>query len=299
MVRYRIAALVALLPALVCGGSALPLGPLAAPVSVADASTPLVSGGLDRQVPHAPLTLPTPSTAVPRTPRPTAAAVTTPKPTTVPRQPVTRPPAPKPVPGFTFPVPVSVGSATQVITVKAHGSYATVVAWQHGSTGWRAVATTTAARVGTNGVVPASVRRQGTNTTPGGTFTLTQAFGIAANPGAHLAYHRVTNDDWWVEDNNSAYYNQMRLASAGGFSTTLPESDVNGSEHLITHTGAYQYAVVIDYNRWPAVHYKGAGIFLHVNGTGSTAGCVSVPSATMVWLMRWLDPAQHPRIAIA
>jgi len=68
VVRYRIAALVALLPALVCGGSALPLGPLAAPVSVADASTPLVSGGLDRQVPHAPLTLPTPSTAVPPDP---------------------------------------------------------------------------------------------------------------------------------------------------------------------------------------------------------------------------------------
>ena len=61
----------------------------------------------------------------------------------------------------------------------------------------------------------------------------------------------------------------------------------------------YQYAVVIDFNRWPAVRYRGAGIFLHVNGTGATAGCVSVPLTTMVSILRWLDPAQHPRIAIA
>jgi L,D-peptidoglycan transpeptidase YkuD (ErfK/YbiS/YcfS/YnhG family) len=200
---------------------------------------------------------------------------------------------------FRFPVPVSVGNATQVVTVKAHGSYATVTGWQWSGGGWHAVISTTAARVGANGVVPGSQRRQNTDTTPGGTYTLTQAFGIKANPGAHLPYHQVTSDDWWVEDNNSAYYNQMRTAAQGGFDTTAPESSVNGSEHLITHTTVYQYAVVIDFNRWPAVRYRGAGIFLHVNGAGSTAGCVSVPLSTMVALLRWLSPAGHPRIAIA
>ena len=74
---------------------------------------------------------------------------------------------------------------------------------------------------------------------------------------------------------------------------------MNGSEHLITHTVPYQYAVVINYNMAPAVRYRGAGIFLHVNGAGSTAGCVSVPLATMVAILRWLNPAAHPRIAIA
>jgi L,D-peptidoglycan transpeptidase YkuD (ErfK/YbiS/YcfS/YnhG family) len=295
MIRYRVAAAALLLPALVCGGSSLPLGALAAPVPVVAASLSAVEA--DPAVPHAPVTLPSPTApaAVPRAPRPVPTARTT----ATAHQPVVPRPVAKPVPAFAFPVPVAVGNATEVITVRARGSYATVTAWQHGSNGWRAVLSTTSARVGANGVVAAAVRRQGTDTTPGGTFALTQAFGIAANPGAHLPYHRVTNDDWWVEDNNSAYYNQLRPASLGGFNTALPESDVNGSEHLITHSGAYQYAVVIDYNRWPAVHYKGAGIFLHVNGAGATAGCVSVPSSTMVALLRWLDPAQHPRIAIA
>jgi L,D-peptidoglycan transpeptidase YkuD (ErfK/YbiS/YcfS/YnhG family) len=199
---------------------------------------------------------------------------------------------------FHFPVPVSVGDAHQIVTVSATGSYANVVAWQWKNGTWHAVIQTKSARIGTNGVVPATQRKQGTSTTPAGTFTMTEAFGISANPGTKMPYHLVTTDDWWVEDNNSAYYNSMRGASQGGFAVTT--SGVNGSEHLITFTTQYRYVVVINFNRPPnAVRYRGAGIFLHVNGPGSTAGCVSVPLATMVAIITWLDPAQHPRIAIA
>jgi L,D-peptidoglycan transpeptidase YkuD (ErfK/YbiS/YcfS/YnhG family) len=196
-------------------------------------------------------------------------------------------------------VPVVLGPAHQVVTVQASGSYATVTAWQWRTGGWHRVLRTSDARVGANGVVPATQRRQGTNTTPAGTFTLTQAFGVAPDPGTRMPYHQVTSDDWWVEDNLSPYYNQMRRASQGGFRTNLPPDDVNGSEHLVDYPGQYRYVVVIDFNRWPAVRYRGAGIFLHVNGPQATAGCVSVPAATMVAILRWLDPAQHPRIAIA
>ena len=240
---------------------------------------------------------PTPSTTPSEAPTPTPTV--TPKPTTAKATPheTAKKTTPAPAP-FRFPVPVSVGNATQIITVDARGSYANVDAWSFSGGRWHHVLTTTAARVGANGVVPGTERVQGSNTTPGGTYTLTEAFGINANPGAHLSYHQVTSDDWWVEDNNSAYYNQMRTASQGGF--TLTEAGVNGSEQLITHTVPYQYAVVINFNRPPrAVRYRGAGIFLHVNGAGSTAGCVSVPLATMVALMRWLDPSAHPRISIA
>jgi len=237
----------------------------------------------------------TPAPVPTQTAHPAAHAAVTPKATA---RPVTASkPSPKPV--FRFPVPVIVGNAQQVITVSAYGSYATVEAWQLRSGGWHLVAATRAARVGANGVVAAASRRQGTYTTPAGTFTLTQAFGIAANPGTSMPYHQVTSDDWWVEDNNSAYYNQMRTASQGGFDTSLPPSATNSSEHLVTYPTEYRYVVVIDFNRWPAVRYRGAGIFLHVNGSGATAGCVSVPLATMLTLIDWLDPAQHPRIAIA
>ena len=259
----------------------------------APATTPAVvpagsQPGLAATVPT-PTATPSPAKA---TTRPAAVPTPSPRPTPA--------PIPKPNPAFRFPVPVVVGDASQIITVSASGSYANVVAWQMRAGVWRAVIQTKAARVGTHGVVPGSKRKQGTGTTPGGTYTMTEAFGISPNPGTAMPYHQVTSDDWWVEDNNSAYYNEMRRASQGGFDTTAPPSSLNSSEHLVTFTTQYRYVVVINFNRPPnAVRYRGAGIFLHVNGTGSTAGCVSVPLSTMVSIIDWLDPAQHPRIAIA
>jgi L,D-peptidoglycan transpeptidase YkuD (ErfK/YbiS/YcfS/YnhG family) len=203
---------------------------------------------------------------------------------------------PKP---FAFPVPVALGDARQVVTVKARGTYATVVAYQRVGTTWKAVISTTAARIGSGGLVSPTSRKQGTGTTPTGTYTMTEAFGIHTDPGTKMPYHRVTSDDYWVQDNASAYYNTLRSASQGGFRPWLPSSSPDSSEHLIDYSPEYTYAVVIDFNRPPdAVRHRGSGIFLHINGSGATAGCVSVPAATMTALMLWLDPAQHPRIAI-
>ena len=56
--------------------------------------------------------------------------------------------------------------------------------------------------------------------------------------------------------------------------------------------------MVLDFNYWDQVRHRGAGIFLHVNGRGATAGCVSVPRRLMRTVMAWLDPARDPRIAI-
>jgi L,D-peptidoglycan transpeptidase YkuD (ErfK/YbiS/YcfS/YnhG family) len=44
---------------------------------------------------------------------------------------------------------------------------------------------------------------------------------------------------------------------------------------------------------------RGSAIFLHVNGKGSTAGCVSITQANMISILRWLDPGQRPRIVMA
>ncbi|MFE5026874.1 L,D-transpeptidase family protein [Streptomyces sp. NPDC056656] len=194
-----------------------------------------------------------------------------------------------------FPVPVEVGNATQVITVKSSGSYATVTAWAKGAAGWKSVVSTSAGRVGSNGVVPGSTRRQSTYTTPSGTYTLTEGFGVEAG-GTNMPYTRVDSTRWWVEDPESKFYNSMHTAAGADF--PLTESGDRGSEHLINYPTQYAKALVINFNRWPAVPGRGAGIFLHVNGSGATAGCVSVPRATMDRIMSWVQPGAHPRIAI-
>lgn len=50
--------------------------------------------------------------------------------------------------------------------------------------------------------------------------------------------------------------------------------------------------------RCPADIRKGGGMFLHVNGPGSTAGCVSLTYADMKVVLRWLDPTTTPRVVM-
>lgn|GEM_PF-447088 len=196
-----------------------------------------------------------------------------------------------------FPVAVALGPlTTQVVTVAASGTWAAVTAWQRtGSGPWVAVASTTDARIGYGGLVPGASRVQNTGTTPEGTYTMTQAFGNDANPGTFLPWTQVVPTDWWDEDPASVDYNQLVNVA-----TTRPDFPLTPAqgEQLSTYPVQYAYAVVIDFNRWPAVPGRGAGIFLHVNGAGPTAGCVSVPAPMMVFVLRWLRPAQHPLIAI-
>jgi L,D-peptidoglycan transpeptidase YkuD (ErfK/YbiS/YcfS/YnhG family) len=197
-----------------------------------------------------------------------------------------------------FPVPVAVGNATQVVTVKASSSYATVTLWAKAGLSWHQIAATTAARVGANGITDGATRTQGTDTTPTGTYTITEGFGVGANPGTAMPYHQVTTHDWWVEDPTSAYYNQMRTDTQGGFHLT--EAGDDGSEHLINYPTQYNNALVINFNMNPTVVGRGAGIFLHDLGpqAGPTAGCVAVPAAFMTQTLQWINPADHPVIAI-
>ncbi|WP_308307563.1 L,D-transpeptidase family protein [Streptomyces sp. ISL-10] len=192
-------------------------------------------------------------------------------------------------------MPVNVGNATQVITVKASGSYATVTAWQKGSSGWKAQFSTSAGRVGSNGVTDGATRKQSTYTTPTGTYTITEGFGVESS-GTAMPYTKVNDSHWWVQDPESKFYNQMHTAEGADF--PLTETGERGSEHLINYPTQYAKALVINFNRWPAVPGRGAGIFLHINGKGATAGCVSVPRATMDQFMGWVKPSANPRIAI-
>lgn len=147
-------------------------------------------------------------------------------------------------------------------------------------------------RVGYGGLASGATRQQGTGTTPTGTYSMTEAFGINASPGSALPYRRVAAGDYWVEDNNSGFYNSYRNVSQGGFDATLPLSDPNGSERLSDYPGQYAYVIVVNFNRAPdtRVPYRGAGIFLHVRGSAATAGCVAVSSTEMVTMLRLMRP---------
>lgn len=187
----------------------------------------------------------------------------------------------------------------QVVTVHhTRGTHARVTSWALTSDGWVARMRTTDGRTGYGGLVAGPRRRQGSGTTPMGTYALVSAFGTGARRDSwRLAYRRIHRGDYWVQDNASRFYNRYRNKAQGGFRWWLPSSDPDSSERLLNYRRQYALSVVIDYN--PAqVRHRGSGIFLHVNGRGATAGCVSAPRGFLARLMTWLDPERVPVIAV-
>jgi L,D-peptidoglycan transpeptidase YkuD (ErfK/YbiS/YcfS/YnhG family) len=188
----------------------------------------------------------------------------------------------------------------QVVTVKhTRGYHARVTLWVRvDGQGWVRRMRATDGRTGYGGLVVGDRRRQGTGTTPLGTYALPWAFGMHRRDAAwRIGYRKVRRGDFWVEDNGSRYYNRYRNQRQGGFRWWLPSSDANSSERLTDFRSQYEWAVVVGFNT-AQVRHRGAGIFLHVNGSGATAGCVSAPRWFMAAAMRRLDPARVPVIAV-
>jgi L,D-peptidoglycan transpeptidase YkuD (ErfK/YbiS/YcfS/YnhG family) len=187
----------------------------------------------------------------------------------------------------------------QVVTVnRTRGHHARVTLWGLSSGHWRKRLQSTDGRIGYGGLVAATRRRQNTGTTPLGTFALPWAFGMhVADRSWELPYRKVRRGDFWVQDNRSRYYNRYRNQSQGGFRWWLRSSHADASERLTDYRQQYEWSLVIDFNRGQ-VRHRGSGIFLHVNGSGATAGCVSAPRWFIRTLMDRLDPAHRPVIAI-
>jgi len=173
-----------------------------------------------------------------------------------------------------------------------------------------------AARNGRGGWAVASRRIQGDGTSPQGTFPITTAFGLRPDPGTKLPYQHAAGNDFWVGDQRDAATYNMFQPSVGA--TWAGRTwRLGHAERLADYPIQYEYAAVVDFNRpasatvtfdetrhqyvtsHPADVRRGCAIFLHVNGAGATAGCVSLGRADLLTILRWLDPSLRPRIVMA
>jgi L,D-peptidoglycan transpeptidase YkuD (ErfK/YbiS/YcfS/YnhG family) len=185
--------------------------------------------------------------------------------------------------------------ASQLITIEAaryKTTAATLRLWERWRTCWVAVDGPWTVRVGRNGL--ADRRREGDGTTPTGIYTIGRViYGNAANPGVRYRYRRLVCGDWWNEDPRSPTYNtfqHVRCGTRPPFRTTTPG--------LWQDKRAYHHFAVIEFNMRPIVPGRGSGIFLHAKTGNSTNGCVSLDLPRLIAVLKWLDPAKKPRIAI-
>lgn len=185
-----------------------------------------------------------------------------------------------------------VGGASQavVVTAAAYGdTSATLTAYERVAGAWKLAFGPWTARVGTGGLAPPGAKREGDGRTPSGVYGFDFFFGVAADPGVQFPFRRVASRSIvWDDDPSSPLYNEW--VDSG----TQP---AGADPEPMYVTPAYDYGAVIAYNtaRTPGL---GSAIFLHVSTGGPTAGCVSLPAAQLLQVLRWLDPARQPRIVL-
>jgi len=154
--------------------------------------------------------------------------------------------------------------------------------WEHGSTGWKQTWACAEAVVGRAGFAAPGAKREGDGCSPSGLFGLSLAFGYAAAVETALPYRTCTAVDRWVDDPDSPDYNCW---------VTAPHP-ARSAERMLREDGLYEFGLVVDYNRNPVRPGAGSAIFVHVRddrGAG-TAGCLALPRAEMIALLRRLKP---------
>jgi L,D-peptidoglycan transpeptidase YkuD (ErfK/YbiS/YcfS/YnhG family) len=137
-----------------------------------------------------------------------------------------------------------------------------------------------AGHVGFNGVAAPGAKREGDGKTPYGAFPMRGGFGVHANPGLASSWLVTSWRDVWVDDSRSRLYNTHQRLPANGRWASAEKMRVSP---------AYSYAQVIGYNERRAPG-RGSAIFLHVDQGRSTAGCVSLPTSSLLAVMRWEKP---------
>lgn len=136
-------------------------------------------------------------------------------------------------------------------------------------------------------------QKEGDGKTPLGTYTLGSAFGYGEMPpDIKVDYAPVTEQDYWIDDVNSADYNTWV-----NFSGNADEA-WNSYEKL--YTPLYKYAMEINYNVSPIIPGKGSGIFLHIwrSPAKPTNGCIALSEPNLLKVLSQLDPAKSPKIRI-
>ena len=183
----------------------------------------------------------------------------------------------------------SVGPATQVLSVVGTGgSTAKMDVWQLGPGGWQPVGTGIGVRIGANGMVAKA--REGNMATPMGGYTLDFAFVTEPVPGGGLDYVQTTPDYWWSADGPT--YNTMQVCKKQD--CPFDTSPASGTENL--YIPQYAHAVVMGVNK-ERIPGDGSAFFVHSTDGGPTAGCVALDDATLVTIIRWLQPGAVIAIA--
>ena len=138
-------------------------------------------------------------------------------------------------------------------------------------------------------------KEEGDGRAPAGVFKIGEAYGYGPEIQKHtnLTYFQVTEQDLWVEDSSSPYYNQhLRLPGRG------PRNDWEKKQQMRMNDSAHKLKLFIAHNAGPgALPKAGSAIFFHIwreDGAKSSTGCTVMEEKKLRELVAWVDPTAKP-----
>ena len=131
----------------------------------------------------------------------------------------------------------------------------------------------------------------GSTDIPAGYYPLGPVFGLGEKALTSLPYQQIQENDCWITDPASTYYNQLVDAS-------LVKKDWISSLDLGILSRIYKYAILVAYNTQPVSPKLGTAVFLNVQGDTEPAASISLPEPTLFALLSWLTAEADPHILI-
>lgn len=162
----------------------------------------------------------------------------------------------------------------QLIMVSVNDTSVTVSLHDKDADGTWSQVITTNGHIGRNGL---GKTVEGDKKTPVGVYYFTKAFGNAADPGCAIDFTHCDSSYYWVDDSDSAYYNQF-------VSTKYVRKDWSSAEHISAVGDRYNYVLALNYNS-ACTPGLGSAVFLHC-GNSNTTGCIAIPQSAMIQIMR-------------
>ena len=137
-------------------------------------------------------------------------------------------------------------------------------------------------------------RTEGDGKSPMGIFSLGSAFGYAKAadaPVMELDYIHLDDNTQCIEDNESAYYNQIIQDTSIQKDWKVADFMRRDDDHV------YKWGIFVNHNI-PAQGKAGSCIFLHLWRAADkpTLGCTGMEEARLLDLLGWLSPKKEPRL---
>ena len=123
-------------------------------------------------------------------------------------------------------------------------------------------------------------------------FSLGTAFTTSSFlPRSQWPIRIINDDDIFVDDKESDYYNQWVSLRDESVS-----KDWHSYERMNREDGLYEFGMVVNHNMNPVKAGYGSAIFLHLwkHSQHATAGCTAMSKKNLHFLMNWANSKKNP-----